>query len=322
MKSYTQFLGFVLVALVLEVGLAQDTPRTIVTSDFFNTLLPQDGCEGKGFYNYDSFISAAESFNGFGTTGGTDVQKRELAAFLANVMHETGSFCYINEQNPPSIYCDPSNQQYPCASGKSFCKISETDDRSDHCNQNYPDYPCAPGKSYYGRGPNFNYGAAGQAIGFDGLNNPEIVAQDKDISFKTAVWFWMLNSNCHRGITTDGGFGSTIRGINSLECDGKAPDKVQARVSFYQQFCQQFGLLSWKWAWPKTLQGQSSLLISSIASFLKMVVREKASITMIPSYLPQKVSTALAPPAAPTFKRGRWLLFLLMSCMRQEASAT
>ncbi|XP_031501491.1 endochitinase 4-like [Nymphaea colorata] len=219
MKCCTQFLGFVLVALVLEVGLAQDTPRTIVTSDFFNTLLPQDGCEGKGFYNYDSFISAAESFNGFGTTGGTDVQKRELAAFLANVMHETGSFCYINEQNPGSIFCDQSVSQYPCA----------------------------PGKSYFGRGPlqlswNFNYGAAGQAIGFDGLNNPEIVAQDANISFKTAVWFWMSNSNCHQGITTGSGFGSTIRAINSGECGGGNPATVQSRINFYQRFCQQFGV--------------------------------------------------------------------------------
>lgn len=91
MKSYTQFLGllpFVVVALVLEVGLAQ--PGTIVTSDFFNGLLPQGGCEGNGFYTYDAFISAANSYDGFGTTGGTDDQKRELAAFLANVMHETG----------------------------------------------------------------------------------------------------------------------------------------------------------------------------------------------------------------------------------------
>ncbi|XP_031485702.1 endochitinase 4-like [Nymphaea colorata] len=219
MKSYTQFLGFVLVALLLEVVLAQDTPSTIVTSDFFNSLLPAGGCEGNGFYNYDSFISAANSFDGFGTTGGSDVQKRELAAFLANVMHETGSFCYINEQNPPSIYCDPSNQQYPCASGK----------------------------SYFGRGPlqlswNYNYGAAGQAIGFDGLNNPEIVAQDPSISFQTAVWFWMSDSNCHQGITTDGGFGSTISAINSGECGGGNPAAVQSRVSFYQQFCGQFGV--------------------------------------------------------------------------------
>ncbi|CAN6475874.1 unnamed protein product [Victoria cruziana] len=121
MKSYTQFLGllpFVVVALVLEVGLAQ--PGTIVTSDFFNGLLPQGGCEGNGFYTYDAFISAANSYDGFGTTGGADDQKRELAAFLANVMHETGGFCYINEQNPPSIYCDQNNQQYPCAPGKSY----------------------------------------------------------------------------------------------------------------------------------------------------------------------------------------------------------
>ncbi|XP_031485771.1 endochitinase 4-like [Nymphaea colorata] len=142
-----------------------------------------------------------------------------MAAFLANAMHETGS----------------------------FCKISETEDRSDHCNQSYQQYPCVPGKSYFGRGPlqlswNYNYGAAGQAIGFDGLNNPEIVGQDAGISFKTAVWFWMLNSNCHQGITSGGGFGSTIRAINSGECGGGNPGEVQSRVSFYQRFCQQFGV--------------------------------------------------------------------------------
>ncbi|XP_049932756.1 endochitinase 4-like [Nymphaea colorata] len=219
MKSYTQFLGFVLVALVLEVGLAQDTPRTIVTSDFFNTLLPQDGCEGKGFYNYDSFISAAESFNGFGTTGGTDVQKRELAAFLANAMHETGSLCKINETLDPSVHCD----------------------------QSYQIYPCAPGKSYFGRGPlqlswNYDYGAAGQAIGFDGMNNPEIVGKDAGIYLSRQQWFWMSNCNCHQGITSGGGFGSTIRAINSGECGGGNPGKVQSRVSFYQRFCQQLGV--------------------------------------------------------------------------------
>jgi hypothetical protein len=47
----------------------------------------------------------------------------------------------------------------------------------------------------------YNYGPAGQAVGFDGLNNPEIVATDPVIAFKTALWFWMTpqspKPSCH-----------------------------------------------------------------------------------------------------------------------------
>jgi hypothetical protein len=38
-------------------------------------------------------------------------------------------------------------------------------------------------------------------LGFDGLNNPELVAQDPVLAFKTAVWFWMTpqapKPSCH-----------------------------------------------------------------------------------------------------------------------------
>lgn len=47
----------------------------------------------------------------------------------------------------------------------------------------------------------YNYIPAGRAIGFDGLNNPEIVASDPVIAFKTAIWFWMTpqspKPSCH-----------------------------------------------------------------------------------------------------------------------------
>lgn len=75
--------------------------------------------------------------------------------------------CYRVEQGGPSRnYCDPNNRQWPCVSGR----------------------------GYHGRGPlqlswNYNYGAAGQSIGFDGLNNPDIVPTDNVISFRTALWF-------------------------------------------------------------------------------------------------------------------------------------
>ncbi|KAJ4955142.1 hypothetical protein NE237_011925 [Protea cynaroides] len=83
-------------------------------------------------------------------------------------------------------------------------------------------YPCVTDRGYYGRGPlqlswNYNYGAAGNSIGFDGLNYPETVANDVVTSFKTALWFWM--NNCHSIITSGQGFGATIQAINgAIEC--------------------------------------------------------------------------------------------------------
>ncbi|KZV43108.1 chitinase 5-like [Dorcoceras hygrometricum] len=173
-------------------------------------------CEGKGFYTRAAFLEALGSYSQFGTVGSTDDSKREIAAFFAHVTHETGRMCYIEEIDGPSKdYCDESNTQYPCA----------------------------PNKGYYGRGPiqlswNFNYGPAGNSIGFDGLNNPEIVATDRVISFKTALWYWM--NNCHDLITSGQGFGATIRAINgALECDGANPSTVDSRVRYYTQYCDQ-----------------------------------------------------------------------------------
>ncbi|KZV58058.1 chitinase 5-like [Dorcoceras hygrometricum] len=190
----------------------------IVTDSFFNGIADQAAasCEGKGFYTRAAFLEALGSYSQFGTIGSTDDSKREIAAFFAHVTHETGHMCYIEEIDGPSKdYCDETNTQYPCA----------------------------PNKGYYGRGPiqlswNFNYGPAGNSIGFDGLNNPEIVATDRVISFKTALWFWM--NNCHDLITSGQGFGATIRAINgALECNGANPSTVAARVRYYTQYCDQ-----------------------------------------------------------------------------------
>ena len=51
----------------------------IATQDFFNGILSaaSDGCAGKSFYTYSDFISAANSFSSFGTTGTSDDNKRE-----------------------------------------------------------------------------------------------------------------------------------------------------------------------------------------------------------------------------------------------------
>jgi hypothetical protein len=65
---------------------------SIISKEFFDGILAvaDSGCAGKSFYTYAGFISAANAYSGFGTTGSSDVAKRELAAFFAHVTHETG----------------------------------------------------------------------------------------------------------------------------------------------------------------------------------------------------------------------------------------
>ncbi|KAL9233169.1 hypothetical protein vseg_008199 [Gypsophila vaccaria] len=193
----------------------------VVTQAFFDGIINQaaDSCPGKNFYTRDAFLNAISGYPDFGTTGSSDDSKREIAAFFANVAHETGRFCSTEEKNGAATndaYCDTTNTQYPCV----------------------------PGKKYYGRGPlqltgNYNYGSAGQSIHFDGLNNPEILANDVVTSFKSALWFWM--NNVHSVLNQ--GFGATIRAINgAYECNGQNQDEANDRIQLYQQYCSDFGV--------------------------------------------------------------------------------
>ncbi|XP_043712417.1 chitinase 6-like [Telopea speciosissima] len=193
----------------------------IVTQSFFDGIINQasSSCAGKNFYTRDAFLTALGSYPSFGTTGTSLENYQEIAAFFAHVSHETGVFCYIEEIGGASQnYCDPSSTQYPCVAGQ----------------------------GYYGRGPlqiswNYNYGAAGNSIGFDGLNNPGIVATDVVTSFKTALWFWM--NNCHSIMISGQGFGATIRAINgAIECNGGNTAAMQDRVTYYETYCTQFGV--------------------------------------------------------------------------------
>ncbi|KAL8482822.1 hypothetical protein ACS0TY_025743 [Phlomoides rotata] len=193
----------------------------IVTDAFFDQIINQApaNCAGRGFYTRSAFLTAAGSYPQFGTSSNADVAKQEIAAFFAHITHETGHLCYREEINGASgNYCDPNNTEWPCVSGK----------------------------GYYGRGPiqlswNYNYGPAGRDIGFDGLNDPDIVARDPVISFKTALWFWMRT--CHEPITSGQGFGATIRAINgNLECNGANPGTVTTRVNYFTSYCSQLGV--------------------------------------------------------------------------------
>ncbi|XP_068647782.1 endochitinase EP3-like [Aristolochia californica] len=191
----------------------------LVTQAFFDGIKNEatGDCPAWGFYTRAAFLEGLKSYAGFGTAGSADDSKREIAAFFAHASHESG-LCVVEENlDPNNPYCD---------------------------RERAAEYPCNPNKRYYGRGPlqltwNYNYGAAGRCIGFDGLGNPEILASDPVVSFKSALWFWM--NNVHAAITSGRGFGATIRAINSIECRGSS-GQAASRIQLFQKYCCQLGV--------------------------------------------------------------------------------
>jgi predicted chitinase len=188
---------------------------SIVSQQTYKKMFPNSNA----LYSYGGLVAAIRAFPLFCNEGSLQQNRREAAAFLANISHETGALVFVDEQNPPIIYCDASSATYPCATGK----------------------------TYHGRGPlqlswNFNYGACGRAIGKDLLKQPELVSTDSTITFMTALWFWMTpqapKPSCHDAIRSSG-FGMTINVINGgIEC-GKATPTPQAlnRIQLYQKYC-------------------------------------------------------------------------------------
>ena len=102
---------------------------------------------------------------------------------------------------------------------------------------------------------NYNYGQAGKVIGVDLINNPDLVATDPTISFKTAIWFWMTpqankpssydviignwrpfatNTSTSRVL----GYGVITNIINGgLECGHGSDNMVADRIGFYKRYC-------------------------------------------------------------------------------------
>ncbi|KAK9176391.1 hypothetical protein WN944_028408 [Citrus x changshan-huyou] len=222
----------------------------IISREMFDDLLEyrnDERCPARGFYTYDAFIEAAQAFPGFGNSGNETMRKREIAAFFAQTGHETTGgwpdapggeyawgYCFISEVSPPSDYCDPN---YPCR-GK-----------------------------YYGRGPiqlswNYNYLRCGEGLGLgeELLNNPDLLATDPVLSFKSAIWFWMTaqppKPSCHEVIIDEWkpsandvnagrlpGYGLTTNIINGgIECGQSGNAAVRNRIGFFTTFCGKFGI--------------------------------------------------------------------------------
>ncbi|MDX2390573.1 MULTISPECIES: glycoside hydrolase family 19 protein [unclassified Streptomyces] len=204
-------------------GQDPDPSGFVVSEAQFNQMFPNRN----PFYTYNGLVAALSAYPGFANTGDDTTKRREAAAFLANVSHETGGLVHIVEQNTANYphYCD-ATQPYGCPAGQA---------------------------AYYGRGPiqlswNFNYKAAGDALGINLLANPYLVEQDPAVAMKTALWYWNTQNGpgtmtAHAAMVNGAGFGETIRSINgALECNGGNPAQVQSRVTKYQNFTQLLGV--------------------------------------------------------------------------------
>lgn len=177
------------------------------------------------------------------------LNKKELAAFFANIAHET-------RHGVNATYTDGLMLIHE--SNASLAYIAESDE-----------YPPVAGKKYYGRGPmqlsyNGNYGLASTCIFGDSkllLNNPDLVETDAVVAFKAAIYFWMTpeshKPSAHDVMTgkwqpnaidkTKGrtpGFGMTVNIINGdVECNkGENIYSMNDRIGFYQFFLKKLGI--------------------------------------------------------------------------------
>ena len=175
--------------------------------------------------------------------------KKELAAFFAQIAHET-------RHGEDGLYND----------GLMF--LHEIDTSLTYTAPNDA-YPAFPGKKYYGRGPiqlsyNGNYGYASDCIFGDKnalLKHPGLVEKDPVIAFKTAIYFWMTpqvhKPSAHDAMTgkwvpgaadqaagRKPGFGITINIVNgNVECGkGENMFSMNDRIGFYRYFLTKLGV--------------------------------------------------------------------------------
>ncbi|AYB46114.1 chitinase [Paenibacillus lautus] len=188
-------------------------------------------------------------------------RKRELAAFLANLSHETGGGWAAAPGGPLrwGLFWNEN------IAGRTGVNMDAFVDPASAAL-----YPGSPDKRYYGRGPimlswNFNYGLFSSIIYGDKsvlLDHPEIVAADGKIGYMTAILFWMTpqhpKPSAHdvmvgrwkpsplekfRGLGSPG-FGTTVMVLNGLEANlGETEGSpVQRRAGHYRDITGRMGV--------------------------------------------------------------------------------
>lgn len=207
-------LTLALLPLAAAAGSAPFLPSRVQ----FDALFP----ERIAFYTYEGFTEAVRQTPGFADWGSDAQRRQEMAAFLGQIAHESDQL--------------RAQREYKRANWDKYCR----DDAR---------LGCAKGQQYYGRGPiqlswNYQYKAAGDFLGLDLWSDPDRVARDSTVAWRTALWYWMTqpgesSQTPHAAIRSGAGFGATTRAINGpLECDKPTdPDALRKngrRADFYK----------------------------------------------------------------------------------------
>jgi hypothetical protein len=213
------------------------------------TTVRQDGDWNEAWAKVKPDSTYTIDYGAFCTERDQLTNKKELAAFLANIAHET-------RHGMNGSYTDGLMLKHEDNTSLDYFGDSD-------------EYPPVKGKKYYGRGPmqlsyNGNYGYASDMIFGDHkilLNNPDLVTADPVVAFKAAIYFWMTPQT-HKPSAHDvmigkwqpnaadkaagraPGFGMVINIINgALECGlGEANVGMLDRIAFYQHFLVKLGV--------------------------------------------------------------------------------
>jgi len=240
-------LGNIRVKISRRTGAVYQFTRTDKATGKTTVVRQDDGWSDASPKSDSSYVI---NYGSFCTQKDIQTNKKELAAFFAQISHET-------RHGQDGAYNDGLMFTHELNTALTY--VSDNDD-----------YPAVKGKKYYGRGPmqlsyNGNYGYASDCIFGDKkvlLNNPDLVQTDPVTAFKTAIYFWMTpQSNkpsahdvmignwqpnaADRAKGRVPGFGMTTNIINGgVDC-GKG-DNVQSmndRIGFYKHFLKLLGVV-------------------------------------------------------------------------------
>src|SRR5690242_7472860 len=79
-----------------------------------------------------------------------------------------------------------------------------------------------------------NYYDAGEALGLDLLNNPDLVSQSDKIAAATAIWYYKKTGM--NTLAQQGHFGGTTRILNKYQCSSKVGYYMHiTRVKIYHK---------------------------------------------------------------------------------------
>ena len=94
---------------------------------------------------------------------------------------------------------------------------------------------------------NYNYGLAGKALGVDLINDPDLVATDAVVSFKTAIWFWMTphdnNPSCHDIlIIANSGEANQVPSYGVIGDIIRSGRVTPTSIEYYKRYCDILGV--------------------------------------------------------------------------------